>query len=101
MDISALLNKPIGELTEEEFLELINRDVSNDGNNKESFNPVSDEWKEVHWGATPLGGDLSIAYFYDKNGERCKKSEKAYMDIVIYTKEGVVVNSVMGHNPYR
>lgn len=67
---------------------------------KEPFRPVSDEWQEVEWGTTPLGGDLSLAKFYDRDGKRCKKTDMAYMDVVIYTKDGEVVNSVMGRNPY-
>ena len=68
---------------------------------REPFNPVSNEWQEVHWGETPLGGDVSIAYYYDKEGNHCTKENMAYMDIVIYTKDGTYVNSVMGANPYR
>ncbi len=66
---------------------------------KEPFNPVSDEYQEVCWEKTPIGGDVTITVFYDKNGNRCKKSEMAYCDTTIYEKDGTYVNCVLGARP--
>jgi hypothetical protein len=72
-----------------------------DSRQKQTFPPEENEYMEIHWGETPLGGDLSIAYFYDKDDQLCTRENMAYMNIVIYTKDGTVVNRVMGLNPYR
>ena len=82
---------PYKNMSDEEFFKRIETP-------NEPFNPVTNEYQEVHWGTTPLGGDLSIAIYYDKNGERCNKENMEYMDIKIYTKDGVLINSVMGHH---
>lgn len=68
---------------------------------KEPFNPAPTDYMGVNWGKTPLGGDVSLVYYFDKDGNHCKRENMAYINIVIYTKEGEYVNSVMGHNPYR
>lgn len=72
------------------------KELSGGEQRKDGFPPESDEYKEVHFGPTPLGGDVSIAYFFDKNGNHCKREDMAYMNIVIYTKDGKYVNSVSG-----
>lgn len=68
---------------------------------KAKFPPEENEFMEIEWGSTPLGGDLSIGYFYDKDGNHCTRENMAYMNIVIYTKDGQYVNSVCGKNPYK
>ena len=68
---------------------------------EQTFPPEENEYMEIHLGETPLGGDLSIAYFYDKDDQRCKRENMAYMNIVVYTKDGKFVNEVLGMNPYR
>ena len=68
---------------------------------KKTFPPEKNEFMEIHWGSTPLGGDLSIGYYYDKDGNHCTRENMAYMNIVIYTKDGQYVNSVYGKNPYH
>ena len=83
--------KSLAEMTDEEFFSRTEP--------LPQFNPQSDDYQEVVWGTTPLGGDLSIVKFYDNDGNRCRKEEKSYVDIVVYTKEGEVVNSVVGKRP--
>ena len=46
------------------------------------------DYMEIQWGTTPLGGDLSIAYFFDKNDQHCTREDMAYMDIIIYNEDG-------------
>lgn len=68
---------------------------------KEPFPPEENEFMEIDWGSTPLGGDLSIAYFFDKDDQHCTRENMAYMNIYIYEKDGTYVNSVMGKNPFK
>ena len=51
-------------------------------------------YTERHDGETPLGGDYSIAYYYDENREPCVKAEAKYVNIVIYNNDGSRVNEV-------
>ena len=44
-------------------------------------------------GATPNGGDYSIAYYYDEQNRPCKKAVAYLVNIVEYTKDGEYVNS--------
>lgn len=68
---------------------------------KEPFPPEENEFMEIDWGSTPLGGDLSIAYFFDKDDQHCTRENMAYMNIYIYEKDGTYVNCVMGKNPFK
>lgn len=65
------------------------------------FPPEENDYMEIQWGTTPLGGDLSIAYFFDKNDQHCTRENMAYMDIVIYNEDGTYVNMVHGKNPFK
>ena len=42
-----------------------------------------------------------VIIHYDKDGNHCTRENMAYMNIVIYTKDGQYVNSVYGKNPYH
>ena len=53
-------------------------------------------YTERQEGSTPLGGDYSIAYFYDKDHNPCEKKDAKYMNIVIYNNDGTRVNEVYG-----
>ena len=44
-------------------------------------------------GATPNGGDYSIAYYYDKKHIPCKKQDAYIKVIVEYTKDDEYINS--------
>lgn len=65
------------------------------------FPPEENEFMEIHRGSTPLGGDLSIAYFFDRNDQHCTRENMAYMNILIYDNDGTFVNAVYGKNPYK
>ena len=58
--------------------------------------PEETEFSETHKHRTPNGGDYSTAYFYDKNGNPCKKEDAAYMNIIEFTEDGVRVNETYG-----
>lgn len=51
---------------------------------------------ERHDGPTPYGGDYSIAYYFNAEGEPCPKEMAKRMRIVEYTSEGERVNEVYG-----
>lgn len=53
-------------------------------------------YAERHEGTTPLGGDYSIAYYYDERHEPCEKAKAKYVNIVIYDNEDKRVNEVYG-----
>ena len=60
------------------------------------FPPEENECIEIHRNPTPNGGDLSIAYFYDKENNPCKREEAAYMNIVEYKNDGTRINESYG-----
>ena len=51
---------------------------------------------ERHEGSTPLGGDYSIAYYYDEHYNPCIKAEAKHVNIVIYNSDGSRVDEVHG-----
>ena len=53
-------------------------------------------YTERHEGATPLGGDYSIAYYYDADNNPCEKAKAKHVNIVIYDKDGRRINEVYG-----
>lgn len=64
------------------------------------FPPEEGEFCEIHWHNTPSGGDLSVAYFFDKEGNKCNRANACTMNIIEYTKDGVRLNEhygVLGH----
>jgi hypothetical protein len=77
------------------------RKPSNTKRKNLSFPPEENEFMEIHWGTTPLGGDLSIGYYFDKDDQHCTRENMAYMNIYIYNKDGTYVNCVIGNNPYK
>lgn len=54
--------------------------------------PESTDVAEVHRGKTPNGGDYSVAYFYDADGNPCKRDAAKRINFVEYTKDGIRVN---------
>lgn len=69
----------------------------------ESLTPVESQeeyaespYSERSEGATPLGGDYSIAFFYDENHNPCEKGKAKFVNTVIYDKGGKRVNEVYG-----
>ena len=63
---------------------------------KEPFPPQENECIEIHRHKTPSGGDLSIAYFYDKNGTPCSRANAHHMNIVEYKNDGTRINEHYG-----
>ncbi len=60
------------------------------------FPPQENECIEIHHNPTPSGGDLSIAYFFNKDHRPCKRSQAAYMNIVEYKNDGTRINEHYG-----
>lgn len=53
-------------------------------------------YTETIWGKTLNGGDYSVAYYYNSDGNPCKKSEATAVNIVEYTKDGERINECYG-----
>ena len=91
--------KRIEDLTKEEWearkLEVA-RNMGWDGTIKTEPKP-DPRFTERHEGTTPLGGDYSIAYFYDADHKLCEKAKAKFMNIVIYDKDGRRINEVYGN----
>lgn len=47
-------------------------------------------------GATPNGGDYSVAYYYDKDGNPCPKKQAVAVNIIEFTNSGRRVNETYG-----
>lgn len=77
-------------MTFEEFEARIDEQMPNKGI------PEDTEFSETHKHKTPNGGDYSTAYFYDKDGNPCRKEQAAYMNIIEFTKDGTRVNESYG-----
>lgn len=60
------------------------------------FPPKESEFIEIHRHKTPSGGDLSIAYFYDKDGVPCSRDKAHHMNIVEYKNDGTRINEFYG-----
>lgn len=43
---------------------------------------------ETRHGKTPSGGDYSVAYFFDKDGNPCPKAKAKSVNIVEYSQDG-------------
>lgn len=53
-------------------------------------------YTETIMGKTINGGDYSVAYYYNSDGNPCKKSEAAAVNIVEYSKDGKRINECYG-----
>ena len=60
------------------------------------FPPEESEYIQIDRNQTPSGGDLSIAYFYDKEHNPCKKENAAYINVVEYKNDGTRINEFYG-----
>ena len=83
-------------MTEQEFTEGLRR-FEMSGNleqqpRKKAGVPESTDTSEVHRGKTPNGGDYSVAYFFDKDEQPCKREAAKRINIVEYTLDGIRVN---------
>lgn len=71
--------------------ENIRQDIANNYSN-----PISeDDWETTIWHKTPGGGDHSVAYYYDKDNNRCQRKNAVRMNIVEY-KGSERINEMYG-----
>lgn len=55
--------------------------------------PEPSEYVEVHYGClTPSGGEICVAYYYDKEGNVCKKEDAYSVNVMELTKDGEYLN---------
>ena len=85
-------NRNVESMTDEEF-EALSREIA--GPPVEYHEPQYDpRYTERHDNPTPSGGDYSVAFYYDKNGEPCKKEDAVRVNVVEYKKGGIRINEV-------
>ena len=89
--------KRIEEMTDEEWEKRLNEYYSTLTPGEHSEEKTDPRYTERHDGATPIGGDYSIAYYYDAERNPCVKEKAKYVNIVIYDKDGKRVNEVYGN----
>ena len=86
--------KRIEDMTDEEWEQRL---IEAAGERAEKYQPEPDpRFTERQDGATPMGGDYSIAYYYDADHNPCVKKEAKYVNIVIYNNDGSRVDEVHG-----
>ena len=85
-----MTEKEILEMSDEEFEALTRKIVGEPVKKPEiKFDP---RYMERSDNPTPNGGDYSIAYYYNEDGELCEKKNAARVNIVEYKKGGVRIN---------
>ncbi len=57
---------------------------------------IDPRFTETRTGPTPNGGDYSVAYYYDEEGNPCTKAEASAVNIIEYNKEGSRINECYG-----
>ena len=81
-------------MTNKEF-EAILEEVAGERSEKEQV--FDARFCEREEGKTPNGGDYSVAYYYDEDGNPCKKNKAASIHIVEYSKDGCRINETYGY----
>lgn len=76
-------------MTDKEFEKLLDEVA---GKRSDKIQKPDPRYTETHYGRTPNGGDYSIAYYYDKDGNPCRKNEASAVNIIEYSKEGHRIN---------
>lgn len=85
-----MTEKEILEMSDEEFEELTWKIAGEHAELPEvEFNP---RYMERSDNPTPSGGDYSIAYYYNEDGELCEKDKAYKVNIVEYKTGGIRVN---------
>lgn len=84
------IHKTIDEMSDKEFRELIDAFVSEEV--EQSIPEVDPRFTERIEGHTPNGGDFSIAYYYNEDGEPCIKKEAVRVNIIEYKEDGQRIN---------
>ncbi|MBR3546760.1 MAG: hypothetical protein IKN86_04275 [Bacteroidaceae bacterium] len=87
-------SRDIMSMSDKEFEKLIDEVAGPKAENVEM--KPDPRFTERHNGATPYGGDYSIAYFYDDNHNPCVKEKAKYVNIVIFNNDGSRINEVYG-----
>ena len=87
-----MTEKEILEMSDEEF-EALTWEIAGERAKlpEVEFDP---RYMERNDNPTPNGGDYSIAYYYDKDGEPCGKDKAHRVNIVEYKTGGIRVNEV-------
>ena len=86
--------RDVESMTDEEF-EALTREIA--GPRVEFHKPPCDpRYTERHDNPTPSGGDYSIAYYYDENGDPCEKANAEFVNIVEYNKGDGRINETYG-----
>ena len=88
--------KRIEDMTDEEWKKRLDEFYSTLTPGESSEEKADPRFTERHDGTTPLGGDYSIAYYYDADHKPCEKAKAKFMNIVIYDKHGRRINEVYG-----
>lgn len=90
--------KRIEDMTDDEWQKRLDEVAKEMGwdETKPVFQEPDPRFTERHDGETPLGGDYSIAYYYDKDHNPCTKEEAMYVNIVIYNNDGSRVDETYG-----
>lgn len=82
-------------MTDKEFEKLLD-DVA--GERAEGVEQKPDpRYTETVFGKTINGGAYSVAYYYDKQGNPCRKGRAASVNIVEYTNDGERLNETYAH----
>ncbi|MBO4849869.1 MAG: hypothetical protein J5529_03085 [Prevotella sp.] len=91
--------KRIEDMTKEEWRARIDEVAKNMGwdDTIKTQKKPDPRFTERREGTTPLGGDYSIAYFYDADHKPCEKAKAKFVNIVIYDKDGRRINEVYGN----
>lgn len=76
-------------MTDREFEKLLKEVAGEQSNEIQKRDP---RFTETHYGKTINGGAYSVAYYYDKEGNPCRKAEAASVNIVEYSKNGERIN---------
>lgn len=89
-----MTDRNILNMTDKEFEKLLD-EVAGERAENVPLQP-DPRYTETVMGKTINGGDYSVAYYYDSNGNPCTKSEATAVNIVEYTKDGGFVNECYG-----
>ncbi len=81
-------------MTDKEFERLLD-DIAGERANTSTQHP-DPRFTERQDGATPNGGDYSVAYYYDKDGNPCTKENAVAVNIIEFLNNGQRVNETYG-----
>ena len=82
-------NKNIESMTDKEFEKLLDEVA---GEQTDKVQKPDPRFTETLYGETINGGAYSVAYYYDKKCNPCRKAEAASVNIIEYGKNGERVN---------